>query len=237
MGEAVPGAGRQQAPPSNGDKDGRLSRRTQVIAALIGALATIAGAVLGIVQPWSHSAGTASAGGVLQVAISSVSHPVINGERVIAVTGMVRNLGAGERVFAFAGQHADEPPWYPSDPATISGGTWKAYIKNLPSSGENYAVWAGAAVPPSPCPSGAECFAGPLEIEKAELALKGPQSPSLQKVTRPHPLVLPPMVGSLSLNAVRSKPYHPEAEISHRFLTDWADSTGLRRTAWTSGGS
>ena len=185
MGEAAPEAGGQQAPPSNGDKEGRLSRRTQVIAALIGAVATIAAAVLGIVQPWSHSTVTPSAGGPLQVAISSVSYPLINGEQVIAVTGMVRNLGAGEHVFAFAGKDAGTPPWYPSDPATISGGRWKAYIKDLPPSATNYSVWAGATDPPSPCPSGEACAVRPID---KELALEGPQSPSLQKVTRPYPL-------------------------------------------------
>jgi hypothetical protein len=115
---------------------------------------------------------------------------VINGERVIAVTGTVMNLGAEEHVFAFAGPKAGLPPWWPSDPATISGIRWKAYIKHLPSSGKYYSVWAGTAQLPPSCPSGTDCLIRLRYIE-GDLALKGPQSRSLLNVTRPHSVVLP----------------------------------------------
>lgn len=104
------------------------------MVAVIGAAAVIAAAF--ITHPWSH-------GGV-QLGISSISHPVVDGRRVIEVTGTVGNLGAGEWVYAFAGRQDGIPPWYPGGPAAISGGSlWTAEITDLPASAPNLSVWAG----------------------------------------------------------------------------------------------
>jgi hypothetical protein len=75
------------------------------VVALIGAAAVIAAgitAALITAHPWSN--------GGLQLSISSVPEPVVNGSRVIEVTGTVANLGAGEFVYAFAGREANVPP-------------------------------------------------------------------------------------------------------------------------------
>jgi hypothetical protein len=124
----VPDPGARRGPPGKLDdgsrEDKRRDRRTQLTVALIGAVAVIAAAVIGLIHPWSS--------GGLQLGINSVSHPVVDGTRIIEVTGTVANLGAGEFVYAFAGRQADIPPWYPGGPAAISGsGQWSTSRSGL----------------------------------------------------------------------------------------------------------
>jgi hypothetical protein len=128
----------------------------------------------------------AGGGGTPQLAISSVSV----GHRIIKVTGTVRNLDAGENVYAFAGQtgsglgqQTDSRPWYASNPAAISGESWTAVIAGLPPFGGDYSVWAGTASA-SACPN---CATGPTEqIERAGL-----HAQVLIRVTRPRHVTLP----------------------------------------------
>jgi hypothetical protein len=154
------------------------------VVALIGAAAVIAAgitAALITAHPWSN--------GGLQLSISSVSEPVVNGSRVIEVTGTVANLGAGEYVYAFAGREANVPPWYPGGPAAISGGgLWTAEITGLPASAAGLSIWAGVASPPpaSGVCAGACSAAGQFaELRElaAELAASGPHAASVRLVT------------------------------------------------------
>lgn len=172
-----------------GGEDKKRDRRTQIIVALIGAVAVVAAAVIGITHPWSS--------GGLQLGISSVSHPVVGGKRVIEVTGTVANLGANEFVYAFAGRQAGIPPWYPGGPAAISGdGLWMAQITDLPASAANLSVWAGvaSALPPQPgCPPPPQPCSNPQqrELQLSELAASGPHAPQLKLVTPAHQISLP----------------------------------------------
>ena len=89
-------AGSAKVAESGGD-GGKRDRKTQVIVALIGAASIVAGAVIGVVHPWSSS-------GVLDLGIGSIIYPVVNDARVVVVTGTVQNLGGGEYVYAFDGR-------------------------------------------------------------------------------------------------------------------------------------
>src|ERR1700722_14159630 len=122
-------------------REGRLNRSNALWVAIIGAVAVVAAALLAW-HPWSS-------GGAPQLGISSVSHPLVDGRRVIEVTGTVTDLGAGQYVYAFAAQQPDVAPWYAGGPAAISGGgVWTVEITDLPSSAANLSVWAGTVAPP-----------------------------------------------------------------------------------------
>jgi hypothetical protein len=148
----------------------------------------IAAAIITVaIHPWSSGSGQPPGP---QVAISSISYPVVDGTRVIAVTGTVRDLGAGEHVYAFAGRQAGLPPWYPGGPAAISSGLWSTRITDLPASGGDFSVWAGLASPPPAC-QGVGCTGAALVRQKHELALAGPHAVLLKRVTRPRHAALP----------------------------------------------
>jgi hypothetical protein len=186
----VPDPGARRGPPGKLDdgsrEDKRRDRRTQLTVALIGAVAVIAAAVIGLIHPWSS--------GGLQLGINSVSHPVVDGTRIIEVTGTVANLGAGEFVYAFAGRQADIPPWYPGGPAAISGsGQWTAEITDLPASAVNFSVWAGVAsslqspgCAARPCPPPSQ-----RELQLSKLKAQGPHASQLKLITSAYHVALP----------------------------------------------
>jgi hypothetical protein len=189
------GSGPQQGQPDtsgdSGNEDKKRDRRTQITVALIGAVAVIAAAIIGIIHPWSS--------GGLQLGIISVSHPVVNGKRVIEVTGTVANLGADEFVYAFAGAQAGIPPWYPGGPAAISGsGMWTAEVTSLPAAAANFSVWAGVAsslpLPSQECqPPPQPCTPPPSQrqLQLSKIAATGPHAPQLKLVTPAYHVALP----------------------------------------------
>jgi hypothetical protein len=171
-------------------RDGSTDRRFQTKLALIGVvgavLAATVGAVIGL-QPWSSGppapSPTSSGSARLDVSISAVQYPIVEGKKVIQVEGTVQDQTAEEEVYAFAGNEAGVPPFYPSDPATIRGGVWTAEITNYHGSPGSLAVWAGIlAVPPRPSPC-LNCIFDPNATLMYELATAGPRAAALRKVT------------------------------------------------------
>jgi hypothetical protein len=182
---SAPGGRTRPGRAGHGGREGRLNRRNAIWAAIIGGIAVVAAALI-TTHPWSN--------GGLELAITSVSHPVVDGSRVIEVTGTVTNLSAGEYVYAFAGRQANAPPWYPGGPAAISGsGLWTAEITHLPGSAADLSVWAGVASPPPGCAT-PFCNGGSAVSQAAALralAAKGPHAPELRRLTRPRQVTLP----------------------------------------------
>lgn len=168
----------------NGGNDGSSDRRFQTRIALIGVAGAVLAAVIGAVitlHPWSS--GPPKPSGGLQISISTVKYPVLLGKRVIEVVGTVQNQAVGEEVFAFAGNNAGVPPFYPGGPAAVSsGGIWTAEITNYQGSPGNLSVWAGVVTLPPSC-SGSLCVpAADVNLSK-ELESAGPRTPALKKVT------------------------------------------------------
>jgi hypothetical protein len=96
----------------------------------------------------------------------------------------VQNRAPSEEVYAFAGNDAEVPPFYPGGPAVVSSsGIWIAEITSYQGSPGNLAVWAGVlTLPPSTC-SGPTCLGGGNAELADELAAEGPHAPALKKVT------------------------------------------------------
>jgi hypothetical protein len=174
---------------ANAAREGRLNRSNALWVAIIGAVAVVAAALLAW-HPWSS-------GGAPQLGISSVSHPLVDGRRVIEVTGTVTDLGAGQYIYAFAAQQPDTAPWYAGGPAAISGsGVWTVEITDLPASAANMSVWAGTVAPP-PQPGsggtgGSAVSRRVLRKELAQLRARGPHAPELTGVTPVRHVSLPP---------------------------------------------
>jgi len=140
---------------------------------------------------------------------------MVNGVRVIEVTGTVGNLPADEYVYAFAGRQANSPPWYPGGPAAISGsGQWVAEIADLPASAADLSVWAGVASQPAlgaavptvgpSSPGSVSPTVGPsspgsvgsiipqlIEEQLQQLAAEGPRAAGLVRVTPARHVALP----------------------------------------------
>jgi hypothetical protein len=189
--QANPGKAADSAPanPGKAKRGGRKRGFRFGRGQWIGAAATIVAAIIGGLFLLLSGGGGQNGG--LQLTILNVSYAKLNGGLVISVRGTVHDLGAGEHVYAFAGRHADLPPWYPGGPASVSGsGLWTAEIMGLPASGGYFSVWAGLASPPSAC-QGLGCRAVAYGRQKRELARAGPHAFVLTRVTHPRHLALP----------------------------------------------
>jgi hypothetical protein len=166
-------------------REGHLNRTNALWVAIVGAVAVVAAALLAW-HPWSS-------GGAPQLGISSVSHPLVDGHRVIEVTGTVTDLGTGQYVYAFAAQQPNAAPWYAGGPAAMSGGgVWTVEITDLPASAANLSVWAGTVAPPPGSGTGGPSGTAVSRKALAQLRARGPHAPELTGVTPVRHVALPP---------------------------------------------